>query len=235
MSRETPFQKPTDSHLHRLYYELGKIGARAVGRKEKWPYRIEQAETLLALAADWTRHDPRLLEVLTQFCLTAWRAWRPQAIREAFPKMETPQTWGVVADFVRGAKPEDAETLYFWEYLVRGLNPLADQYYFFDLYTIGGEYAQRVTRESLQQFRDWGFFGNERVIINPQTKEEVGDWGQNERLNILRRLFRKTPSLKVADYLREIHHTVSRQQAIQDLRKLGAASIGRGRGGIWSL
>lgn len=235
MNRESLFQKPTDSHLRRLYYELGKIGARSVGRKEKWPYRIEQPETLLALAADWTRHDPRLLEVMLQFALSGWQAWKPQEIREASKKMETPQTWGVIAGFVQAAKPEDMELGYFWEYVVRGLKPVADQYYFFDLYTIGGEFSRQATRESLQQFRDWGFFGKERIIIHPQTKEEVGHWGQNERLNILRRLFRKTPSLKVADYLREICHTVSRQQAIQDLRKVGGHATGSGRGSVWVL
>lgn len=221
-------------HLQRLYYELGKIGARSVGRKIKWPYSIEQVEVLLTLAADWTRFDPRLMEVLVQFGLRDWRAWKPQTIRESFCKMETPQTWGVVAGFIKTAAPNDTELHHFWNYVVCGLQPVADQYYFFELYSIGGDFAGRVTRESLRQYRDWGFFGNERIIINPQTKAEVGDWGQTERVNILKRLFKKEPRLKVSDYLREIGYTVSRQQAVQDLKKSGAHSSGRGRGGFWA-
>ena len=235
MTRQKIFQKPTDTHLERLYYELGKIGARSVGRKSEWPYVIDRTETLLSLAAAWTRFDPRLMEILVQFGLTTWRRWLPQAIREDFSKIETPQTWGVVAGFIRAAAPSDMELHYFWDYVVRGLKPVADQYYFFELYSIGGNFSERVTRESLRQYRDWGFLGNERIIINPQTKEEIGDWRQPERVNILKRLFKKESQLAVADYLQEIQQSISRQQAIQDLRKLGARPSGSGRGGVWSL
>lgn len=229
---------PTENHLSRLYYELEKIGARSVGLKKPWPYSFSAKEDLFVLAADLSRFDPRLLEVLVQFGLERWEDLNPQWLRSYSKKMAVPQTLGVIAAFAMTAATQergdpDREQNFFWDYITAGLSPVEPQFYFRDLYLPGSSMAERAVRESLQEFKQWGFFGRERVIVDPVTKKNVGTWDQESRLNILRRLFSKKKKITIAEYLEELHQTVSRQQALQDFKALGAKQEGGGRSTVW--
>lgn len=224
---------PTYEDLARLYYELGRIGARAVGEKKKWAYRLEDVESLLALACEWSRFDPRLLEVLVEYGLHHWQELRPQALREKMKTMETPQTVGVIASFVQSARPDDKEIQAFWDYLTFGLKPVSPQFYFRDLYAPGSRLARRAVLESLAEFKAWGFLARARIVVDTATKKTVGTWDQEARLNILRRLFSEKKQIQVSDYLEELNHTFSRQQALLDLKSLGAKQKEKGRGAYW--
>ncbi|MBI4124671.1 MAG: hypothetical protein HY609_07020 [Deltaproteobacteria bacterium] len=226
---------PTEAHLARIYFELGRAGARAVGEKKPWPYHIENREALLTLAADWSRFDPRLLEILVQYGGRAWETLQPQKLRQNLAAMESPQALGVIAAFIQTADPLARERNLFWDYVVKGLRPVEAQFYFRDLYPLGSRLAQRAARESLAEFKRWGFLGLSRIVIDPATRQAAGTWDQESRHNILKRLFREKGTLQISDYLKEIEQTLSRQQALLDLKSLKAKQKGKGRSAHWIL
>lgn len=226
---------PTEKHLARLYFELGKIGARSVGKKNSWPYQVADKEALFALAAEWSRQDPRLLEIIVQYGLRHWQQLFGQRLRQEMHSMETPQTLCVVASFVQSAKPQDKECQIFWNYVTAGLQPVEPQFYFRDLYLPGSRLARRAALESLQEFKSWGFLGRERIIVDPATKRGVGHWDQDARLHVLRRLLGAKKKIQISDYLEEIKQTISRQQALLDLKALKAKPVGQGRSAGWEM
>lgn len=227
------FTPPTSDHLSRLYYELEKIGARSVGEKKSWPYHITGKEELFCLAADWSRWDPRLLEILVQYEQEQWKDLIPQKIRAIMKKMRTPETIAVITSFVQSSSSDAEELMAFWNYVTEGLQPVEPQFYFFDLYTPGSSFAEQTTKESLTEFKKWGFLGKQRIITDSKTKQTTGTWDQASRFNILKRLFLKWEKLQISDYLEEIHHSISRQQALLDLKSFKAISKGEGRGAFW--
>ena len=117
---------PSPKHLSRMYYELSQAGAHCSGEKLPWPYHPKNLEEKLVLAAEMTRHDPRLLGILIEFFLNHWEKVSPQLIRKNYSKMETPQTMAVVAEFAKEATNQK-ELTYFMEYLQKGLKPVPFQ------------------------------------------------------------------------------------------------------------
>lgn len=224
---------PTTNDLARLYYELAQVGARAVGEKKKWSITVKDAESLFTLAAQWSRFDPRLLEILVEFGLRHWKNLRPQRLREAMKEMETPQTIGVITAFIQTASDWEKEISAFWNYVTEGFKPAPFQFYFRDLYLPGSPLAQRAVLESLSEFKEWGFLARERIVVDPITKKSVGTWDQTARAHILKRLFFQKKQLQISDYLEEIHDTISRQQALLDLKALGARQKQQGRSAYW--
>lgn len=226
---------PTSDHLSRIYYELGKIGARSVGEKKKWPYAPRSKEELFVLGADWSRFDPRLLEILVQFGITHSENLNPQHLRFLMKKMEMPQTVGVISSFIQTAKSEDTELNLFWDYVTKDLKPVEHQFYFRDLYSPAGRLGERSARESLQEFKKWGFLGRERLRIDPATGTTVGSMDSASRQNVLKRLFAEQKEIQISDYLKAIGHSISRQQALLDLKLANATPKGKGRCAYWIL
>lgn len=226
---------PTEDHLSRLYYELGKIGARSAGEKKKWPRHPSSPEELFILASDWSRFDPRLLEILVQFGITHREKLNPQHLRTLSKAMEVPQTLGVIASFIQTAKPDDTELNLFWRYVTERLKPVDLQFYFRDLYSPASTLSERAAKEGLSEFKKWGFLGRERIIIDPASKTTVGTMDAASRLNVLKRLFAQQKKIQISDYLKAIGHTVSRQQALLDLKQTNATQQGKGRSAFWIL
>ena len=229
------FGTPTQNFLARLYYELEKMGARSVGEKKKWPYKMAEKEELFALAADWSRFDPRLLEVLVCFALSHWQTMIPQKIRNYCEQMRSPETIGVIASFIQTAKPKEHELNLYWQYVTANLKPVPAQFYFHDLYLPGSLLAEKAMKESLMEFKQWGFFSRERIIVDSSTKKTAGTLDQESRLNILKRLMKQQKKIQISDYLLSIEQGVSRQQALLDFKALKAKQKGEGRGSYWTL
>ena len=226
---------PSVAHLSRLYYELGKCGAKTAGQKKPWPYKLKTPESLFVLGADWSRFDPRLLQILVEFGISHWPTLLPQAIRKETGQMKAPQTLGVITAFMKSALPKDHEISLFCDYLTEGLRPVPTQYYFFNLFPPGSPSAEKTTKESLSEFKVWGFLGRDRVVIDSFTKKSAGSWDPISRINILKRLLRSRKEIQISDYLEELHHSISRQQAILDLKSIQALQNGKGRGTFWKL
>ncbi len=225
---------PTSSDLERLYYELAKKGAPAMGQKSAWNYAPKTTEALLALAGEMLRYDARLLSILVQFFLAHWESINPLRLRQSMAHMRWPQALCVVLSFAKQASSEQ-EFLWFADYVSRAwprLRP-AEQF-FLDAPRVGTRTAQRRLGQNLNSYSDWGFVGRERPIVDPVTKRTVGRLDAQTRLSIARRLAENHNGFTLAEYLHAIDHSVSRQQALLDLKRLHSIHPqGQGRGARW--
>ena len=224
---------PTRLHLSRMYHELARVGARAVGEMRPWPYHVNTTEELVVLAADMSRYDPRLFGVLVEYLVLRWHELNPSHLREAMQTMSCPAVMGVFAEFIKIASTNE-EASYFADYLCRGLKPQTPQLYFLGLYPPGSRLMQRASLESLEQFSLWGFLSRERPVLYGEPRQNLGYWGGAARQNIIRRLAQQQESLTIAEYLAALDGTISRQQALLDLKQSPVLrATGKGRGSAW--
>ncbi|MBI4365322.1 MAG: hypothetical protein HY543_00730 [Deltaproteobacteria bacterium] len=224
---------PTTAHLARLYYELGRRGARTVGKRVSWPYGAPDQETLLALAADMARYDPRLFEALIEWLGRRWREFCPLRLRMAMPRMRTPQVLGVLGAFVRplGASSECG---YFFEYVMRGWPPVPPQLFYHLHYQLGSPRMLRAATEPVAEFLTWGFLAERGPVVRQATKGAGGTFHPAARRNIVARLLAQRSTLTLKDYLAAVQHSISRQQAYLDLKSMPLLRrSGRGRGSRW--
>ncbi len=226
---------PDTDTLSRAYYELSRLGAAASGEKTDWPYDPKSKEELIALCADLSRYDPRLFGILVEYLLKHWQEVSPQALRAQYPRMNTPETVAVLAEFLKGAGVDD-ERKYFAEYLQRGLRPVPPQLFFKDIYAPGGKLSRRSIEESLAEYKRWGFHSRETPTIDVYKKTALGSFDADSRWNILHKLFEERPELRLGDYLEAVRGSITRQQALNDLKKIArVAGSKRGPGARWVL
>lgn len=224
---------PNEKHLTRLYFELSQAGAHCMGEKADWPYVLKNLESLLALSAEMSRYDPRLLSILSDFFTKHFLQIRPQRLRSYYAKMQTPQTIAVIAEFAKQTS-SNPELTYFMDYLQKGLQAVAIQLYFKNLYSPGGKMMQRASEESLAQYKKWGFLALESPSVDIYQKKTVGYPDADSRRNILKRLFQEKKEVRMKDYLNRLGGKISRQQALKDLESL-AILEGHGRGAKWVM
>lgn len=224
---------PSATDLQRMYYELGRLGARAVGAKCRWPYRPETPEALLALASDMSRHDPRLFEVLVAFWIRTWARWHPVRLRAQFVRMQTPQVFGVIGEFVCGVV-DQSEPRHYFDYVLSGLRPVPPQLFFHLLYAPGSPQARQAAEEGVAEFVRWGFLALMRPVIAQAGKVTAGGYARRERLNMASRMLARDGQITMAQYRRVLQHAVTRQQAYLDLKALGLRRTGHGRGARWT-
>jgi hypothetical protein len=227
---------PTQVELERLYYELALVGAPSVGRKRNWPYRPENREALLVLAAEFLRYDPRLLSILLQFLLGHYRELNPMLIRRWMHRMRWPQALLVLLEFTKIATA-DQELLHMCNYLAAGFSRIEpDERFFIDAERPGSRMAARGLGRNLDAYGRWGLIGNEKPIVDPVTKRTVGRYGSDTRKRILTDLAATGVEFSLADYLAAVDNAISRQQALKDLQALpGLHSSGHGRGAKWRM
>lgn len=231
------FQIPTIAHLNRMYFELARIGANCVGAKASWPYDriLKNKEKLLALASDMSRFDPRLFEILVAFFLNHWSEINPVSLRSCYREMKWPETVAVICEFLKSAA-KDGELIRFADYLSSGLKPSTTQFYFYNLYSPGGKLAQIAAEEGVYEFKKWGFLSAVRPVIDSKERKTAGLLDAVSRKNILKRLLAEKNVISLKDYLKAVHFTITRQQALLDLKNSGiAASTGKGRSAKWKL
>jgi len=227
-------ETPSTKHLSRMYYELGKIKANCVGMKSSWPYKaIKNREHLLALACDMSRYDPRLFEILVNYFYSHWQEINPASLRSFYNKMKTPQVICVLGEFVKQMS-SDKETIFYFDYLAVGLKSVPIQYFFFDLYSPGGQLAKQAVEECLFEYKQWGFLSNARPVIDSGEKQTIGKLDSNSRRNILNRLLSLKKEITLQEYLKAIYNSVSRQQALLDLKSNSSIKpTGLGRYAKW--
>lgn len=225
---------PSEAELERLYHELARIGARSIGRRRPWPYRPRGVEALIALAGEMLRYDPRLLGVLLQFFLERWSELNPLELRRQLAVMRWPQSLLVVLSFVRIASVEP-ELRRFVDYLCAGWPRIQPaERFFIDTERPGSRTAERRFGRNLQPYARWGFLGTERPTSDAATRSVLGRYDTQTRRDILASLLSRHREISLGDYLAAVDHSISRQQAIHDLRRLGGLQpVGRGRGARW--
>ena len=225
---------PTDKELARLYWELAQIGAPSVGSKSRWPYDPQGTEALLAIAGDMLRYDPRLLSILLHYVVQRWNTLNPRVLREVMTSMRWPQALLVVFEFAKAAT-SNRELDLFVDYVSADWAPRDPaEKIFFDAERPGSRMARRNAGRNLSPYRRWGFVGTERPKANVFTDRAVGAYDARTRQRIRRRLLESSGRISLNDYLDAIDHSVSRQQAYNDLRNDGTLTLeGRGRGARW--
>lgn len=226
---------PNTQDLSRLYDELGKRGAPVVGKYVKWPYKVSSDEFLIALSSDMCRYDPRLLGVLIgwlpEFILTL----NPLKLRKLILNTDTPQVMGVITSFIR-ANTQNSEIIYIFDYLIRGLRPVSAQLFFKGIYPLGGNLMQHAAAFSLKEFSNWGFYCSDRPTIDIHHKTRVGHYTKDARMQILKTLLQQKRHIQISDYLEALSHSISRQQALADLKHLPTLTpSGKGRSTTWKL
>lgn len=227
---------PTQPELERLYYELSRAGAPSVGSQRPWPYRPKNKEVLFALAAEMLRYDPRLLSVLLQYLLAHYRELNPLTIRDTMHRMRWPQALLVLLEFTKMATA-DPELIHMCDYLCAGWPRITPaERFFLDAERPGSRMAARALGRNLSAYDRWGFIGSEKPIVDPVTKRTVGRYGADTRRRILGELARSAEEFTLTEYLHAVDHSISRQQALQDLKSLpGLQHRGHGRGAKWRM
>lgn len=226
---------PTQNDLQRLYYELSALGVRTVGERISCHYKMpDSPESLLCLAAEMSRYDPRLFSSLVEYFYCYFTRHNPFILRQHILTMVEPQTLLVIFNFVAQAHP-DVEAKYLADYLARDFKPVDDQIFFKELYHPGSFLMWRAASESLEEFSSWGFLGRERPVIHSDGERKVlGHWSVAARLNMAKRLEERDGHLTLSTYLTAVEHSISRQQAGQDLKKSRIFKMrGSGRGTVW--
>ena len=226
---------PTDDDLSRLYWELAQRGAAAEGARRAWPYRPADDEELVCLAAEMARHDARALGVLVETIVRTWRRLHPVRLREAMRAMRTPQALCVVLEFVREAEPE-RELALFVRHVTADwpkVDPAA--HFFVDDVRPGERTASHRAGRTLVAYARWGFIGVERPTVDVFEKRSVGRYDADTRRRIAVALAERSPDgVTVAAYLDAIDRSISRQQAIADLRAAGLRATRRGPSAAWT-
>lgn len=225
---------PTQAELERLYYELARIGATAVGRKRAWPYNPRSLESLLALSSEMLRYDARLLSILLQYVLAHWSELNPTRLRAELARGRWPQAFLVVLEFAK-AEASDPELRYFADYVAAGHSRVEpSERFFLDAERPGSRVALRRMGRNLAAYARWGFIGQERPVADPVTKRAVGRYDAQTRLEIMRELLARRGDLSLSEYLDAVDHAISRQQALADLKRQPDLRVhGHGRGARW--
>jgi hypothetical protein len=207
---------PTPQTLVRLYWELGKIGAPAVGEPARWVYGKPRAEELLVLASQAARYDPRLLWILVQLIAEKRAAFDPQRVRAALRESAWPASLGVAFEFARRALPSpDLDD--FADFVMLRVPPASGEQFFLSTHAFGGLLARREAEETLAEYKRWGYFGREEPFRKEMTVTARGTLDRPERMNLLRRLAERHGSLTLRDYLEALDGRASSRQASRDL------------------
>jgi hypothetical protein len=227
-------QPPTLKHLSRMYYELAQLGARAIGEKDDWPYCYATKEDLLILGSQMSRYDPRLLSILVEYFYRNWKSINPLELKILLKQANTPQTVCVILNFL--TRTHDKEYLDYYEYITKEFSPVPHQLYFIDLYFPGSNNMKQASKTSLSEYYEWGFLARERPIIYNAQRISLGHWGPESRKNIIQDLAKKNTSFTISDYLKKIDNTITRQQALIDLKNTSNIELkGRKKGSHWVL
>ena len=140
---------PSENDLSRLYYELARVGASAIGSRKPWPYHPKSLEELLVLACSMVRYDPRLLGILIIYFKDFWEDIHLIKLRKALAIGETPQVIGIIGEFVK-RELRNPEVTYLFEYLTRGMKPVPLQLFFIGTYPFGSRHLEAVIQHSLK-------------------------------------------------------------------------------------
>ena len=93
------------------------------------------------------------------------------------------------------------------------------QLFYMNLALPNSKMTFRSTTENIQEFLDWGFLARTRPLIHIAGQRlQLGHFTSGARQNIISRLIAENPSLTLAHYLEAIDHSLSRQQALLDLK-----------------
>jgi hypothetical protein len=204
------------AEVPRLYYELAQLGATAEGHWRRWRHRKLTPEALLALAADTSRQEPRLLWVLVDLLARRYDHFDPLLLRRAAEGARWPAALAVALEFARAARPSQ-ELSDVADFICRRLPKARGEQFFLSARAFGGEQARRDAQESLAEYKRWGYLSRELPVAKELGALAAGTMEPAERMNLLRRLAERQRSITLPDYLTALRGRSSRRQASRDL------------------
>ena len=212
--------------LKKIYHDLALVN------KNSYTASLEK---LFCRVCDATRFDPRLLEVVVNHFGKEFLQLNPLQVRLQLAHMQTPQTVGVVLEFIKLLRP-DALTRDIVSFITKPLFPVEPQLYYVGVYTKPLSASIRKAIDMpLQEFSRWGFLAHEGVEFkNDFNRKTLGTLPLPSRVQIIQRLLQNQTPFSIGDYLEALNHQISRQQAFVDLKNCGLVkSIGANKGGKW--
>jgi hypothetical protein len=216
-SKIEPLHTPLlESELPRLYRELAAIGARAEGLNAKWRFGTLSPETLLILAAQTARQEPRLLWVVVELVSDRYDRFDLLELRRQNSRARWPAALAVAFEFAKKVRPSQDLTDVA-DFLFKRLRRAPGEQFFLTTRAFGGSLARRDAEESLAEYKRWGYLSREEPIAKELDSAARGTLGPNERQNLLRRLAERQPEFSLADYLEALRGRGSKRQASRDL------------------
>ncbi len=216
----------------RLYWELGRRGAPSTGEKRRWKYGNLSEEELLTLAVLQTRYDPRLMAILVDLFRTPQTNLHPIQFKERLREVEALPIVAVLGEFVlEAAVPVQVKE--FFRFLTSGVRPVPTQLFYRGIYPLGSKKMEEAAIKPLWGFKKWGFLAADPPLL----KEDAGHpylYDATSRFQILRELTSQKPRFRLRDYQAAVRFSISRQQALKDLRSLPwIKKSGLGKGTLW--
>lgn len=221
--------------VSRLYWELSHRGAFCTGKKFPWRFAGISLEGLLCLALGQSRYDPRLLAILVDFFRNEIASLDPIIFKQELRRLDLLTIMAVVCEWSGeyGVVSSVKERFEYWR---AGVTPVPTQLFYIGLYPIGGPKMAEAVNHSPWPFKKWGFL----AVDPPWFKERLRSkrvylYDSPGRIEILRELTQEQRRFRLKDYLKRLHFSVSRQQALQDLKTLPwVRRQGRGKGSYYS-
>lgn len=175
--------------------------------------------------SQWVRFDPRLGELLIQFISSHWQKLNPLEINQGLNDVMWPAVWGVLLDqaellLKRQGIINKKEFLLYkaWAKVVMsGVQPASGgEQFFIGLLQPGGKTMVNLATKSSEDYRRWGFIGNE-TMINKFSAQPRTVIHRKTRSRILEDLIKNTGTITVSDYMEALDNKVTRRQAQRDL------------------
>src|SRR5262245_57653360 len=134
-----------------LYDRLAKLGARVFQTAKDFHFIDFSDEEILAVAAEQSRYNYRLLYVLVELLATDYAQFNPFRIRDALHLHKTPQVWGVIREYVSKVGKNPGRD-HFFAILVEGLKPASPQLFFNSLRTPRPERMEKIVLRTTKEF-----------------------------------------------------------------------------------
>ena len=219
----------------RLYWELSQRGAASVGQWAPWRYESISEDDLLLSALRQCRYDPRLLEVMVNFFSEDKFRLNMITFKKKIIKEGVLPVMVVIGEFVlESAVSSEAKELV--RYLMIGAKPVPTQLFFSGLYKIGGKKMKEALQQPLWAFKKWGFLAADPPWSKGKQPKRTYLFDSTSRLHLLRDLSKEKGSFRLKDYLEALGNSVSRQQALKDLKSVPwIRKRGQGKGSFYQL
>ncbi len=185
-------------------------------------------ESAVALYSQWARFDPRLAEIWVKFIAASWQSLNPIALRSELIQLPWPGVAGVLLEFSKRAISGDRGLFNAWMNLVlHGLPPGDWEQFFIGQHKPGGKAMFDDARFSLAEYRKWGYLGRAILFNKQRLPKDVAAHGPRAgtthtmdfgtRIEVIRSLLEKAPSLTARDYREATENAISARQAERDL------------------
>lgn len=210
----------------RLYWELARRGAFCDGESRPWKYEDFTEEELHVLAILQSRYDPRLMAILVDYFQKPL-SLDPLRFKHLLRQYQALGPAAVIGEFVLSHEISQ-EVRDLFQFLAAGMRSVPTQLYYRGLYPLAGVKMREAVDRPLWAFKKWGFLASDPPFLKERKSgKRVFLFDLPSRLEILRTLSKNRERFRLQDYLRGVGFSISRQQALKDLK---AASWIRKRG-----